>query len=262
MTEELTIERRDAAAWFTLNRANDLNSLNGGLLKALEAGLTEALTNQSVRTVVFTGAGRAFCAGADLKFIDSLPEQDRNDATAAFLLAATTLISRIATSPKPTIAAVNGVAVGGGLELLLACDIILAVRGAPIGDGHANYGLLPGAGSSIRLPRRIGIGRAKQLLFTGELLPAERWAEFGLVNEVVDPGDLQARAHAVATAIAAKSPIGLARMKQIVDHAFDMSESAGLALEQALCNLHTTSFDRNEGLAAFRERRAPIFLGR
>ena len=260
--QELLIERGEAAAWLTLNRAGDMNSLNWGLLKALEAAFNEALADQSVRVIVFTGAGRAFCAGADLKFIDALPEQDRNEATGAFLLAATTLISNIAASPKPTIAAVNGVAVGGGLELLLACDIILAVRGAPIGDGHANYGLLPGAGSSVRLPRRIGIGRAKQLLFTGELLPAERMAEFGLVNEVVDPADLKARTDAVANAIAAKSPIGLARMKQIVGHAFDMPEASGLALEQALGNLHTTSFDRNEGLAAFRERRAPIFLGR
>ena len=262
MVEELLVERREAAGWLTLNRTSDLNSLNWDLLKSLDAGLTELLADQSVRTIVFTGAGRAFCAGADLKFIEALPEQDRNEATAAFLLAATTLISRIAASPKPTIAAVNGVAVGGGLELLLACDIIIAANGALIGDGHANYGLLPGAGSSIRLPRRIGIGRAKQLLFTGELLPAERMAEFGLVNEVVEPDELHARAEAIANAIARKSPVGLARMKQIVEHAFDMSESAGLALEQALSNLHTTSFDRNEGLAAFRERRQPNFVGR
>jgi enoyl-CoA hydratase len=262
MTQELLVDRRESAAWLTLNRAGDVNSLNCSLLKALDAAVTNALADQSIRAIVFTGAGRAFCAGADLKFIDALPEQDRNKATEAFLLTATTLISRIGASPKPTIAAVNGIAVGGGLELLLACDIILAARGAPIGDGHANYGLLPGAGSSIRLPRRIGIGRAKQLLFTGELLPAERMADFGLVNEVVDPAELQTRTQAIADAIASKSPIGLARMKQVVDHAFDMSEPAGLALEQALSNLHTTSLDRNEGLAAFRERRAPIFRGR
>jgi enoyl-CoA hydratase len=260
--KELSIERRGAAAWLTLNRAKELNSLCPDLLKALDFGLTDMLADQSVRTIVFTGAGRAFCAGADLKFLETLPDHERDGATAAFLLTATTLMSRIAASPKPTIAAVNGAAVGGGLELLLACDIIVAARGAPIGDGHANYGLLPGAGSSIRLPRRIGMARAKQLLFTGELLPAERLAEFGLVNEVVEATELHARADAIATAIAAKSPIGLARVKQIVEHAFDMSESAGLALEQALSNLHTTSFDRSEGLAAFRERRKPNFLGR
>ena len=260
--KELSIERRDAAAWFTLNRPKELNSLCPDLLKALDIGLADMLADQSVRTIVFTGAGRAFCAGADLKFLETLPNHERDEATAAFLLTATTLMSRIAASPKPTIAAVNGAAVGGGLELLLACDIIVAARGAPIGDGHANYGLLPGAGSSIRLPRRIGMARAKQLLFTGELLPAERMAEFGLVNEVVEPAELHARADAIATAIAAKSPIGLSRMKQIVEHALDMPESAGLALEQALSNLHTTSFDRSEGLAAFRERRKPNFLGR
>jgi enoyl-CoA hydratase/carnithine racemase len=261
MTEELSIQRRGAAAWLTLNRAKELNSLSTNLLKALDIGLAEMLADQSVRTIVFTGAGRAFCAGADLKFLEALPDHERDEATAAFLLTATTLMSKIAASPKPTIAAVSGTAVGGGLELLLACDIIVAARGASIGDGHANYGL-PGAGSSIRLPRRVGIGRAKQLLFTGELLPAERLAEFGLVNEVVEPAELHARADAIAAAIAAKSPVGLARMKQIVEHAFDMSESAGLALEQALSNLHTTSFDRSEGLAAFRECRKPHFLGR
>src|ERR1700751_4730268 len=262
MTEELSIQRRGAAAWFTLNRAKELNSLSPNLLRVLDFGVAETLADQSVRVIVFTGAGPAFCAGADLKFLESLPDHERDEATAAFLLTATTLISRIAASPKPTIAAVNGTAVGGGLELLLACDIIVAVRGAPIGDGHANYGLLPGAGSSIRLPRRIGIGRAKQLLFTGELLPAERLAEFGLVNEVVEPAELHARADGIATAIAAKSPIGLSRMKQSVEHAFDMSESAGLALEQALGNRHTKSFDRSEGWAAFPERGKPNFLGR
>jgi enoyl-CoA hydratase len=227
MTEELSIQRHGATAWFTLNRAKELNSLSPNLLKALDFALAEMLADQSVRAIVFTGAGRAFCAGADLKFLETLPDQERNEATAAFLLRATTLMAKIAASPKPTIAAVNGTAVGGGLELLLACDLIIAARGALIGDGHANYGLVPGAGSSIRLPRRIGIGRAKQLLFTGELLPAERLAELGLVNEVVE-----------------------------------LAESAGLALEQALSNLHTTSFDRSEGLAAFRERRQPNFLGR
>ena len=262
MTEELSIQRRGAAAWFTLNRAKELNSLSSNLLKVLDLGLTEMLADQSVRAIVFTGAGRAFCAGADLKFLETLPDHQRDEATAAFLLSATTLMSKIAASPKPTIAAVNGTAVGGGLELLLACDIIIAARGVSIGDGHANYGLVPGAGSSIRLPRRIGIGRAKQLLLTGELLPAERLAEFGLVNEVVEPAELHSRADAIADAIAAKSPIGLSRMKQLVEHAFDMSEAAGLALEQSLSNLHTTSFDRSEGLVAFRERRKPNFLGR
>jgi enoyl-CoA hydratase/carnithine racemase len=262
MSEELLVEQRGAAVWLTLNRAKELNSLSPRLLDALQAAVAAAAADRSIRAIVFTGAGRAFCAGADLKFVDALPLHDRDEAMSTFLLNATTVMSAIAASPKPTIAAVNGVAVGGGLELLLACDIIIAARGAPIGDGHANFGLFPGAGSSVRLPRRIGIGRAKQLLFTGELLPAERMAEFGLVNEVVDAADLQARADAIATGIAAKSPLGIARMKQMVNAAFDMTEASALAMEQALGNLHTTSFDRNEGLAAFRERRPPVFVGR
>ena len=262
MMHELIIERRETAAWFTLNREKEMNSLNPSLLDAIHTGVASAIGDENVRAIIFTGSGRVFCAGADLKFIEELPEHVRNEATAAFLFKATKVISAIAASPKPSIAAVNGIAVGGGLELLLACDLIIAAREAMIGDGHANYGLFPGAGSTIRLPRRIGIGRAKQLLFTGELVTADRMAEFGLVNEVVEASELCGKVQALAAHIATKSPIGIQRMKQMVDLNFDMSAPAGLAMEQVLADLHTTSFDMKEGLAAFRERRAPAFIGR
>jgi enoyl-CoA hydratase/carnithine racemase len=263
MEEILSYRRRGAAGWLTLNRPNEMNSLTPDLLRAIASRLAEAAMDSNVTALVFTGAGRAFCAGADLKFLEALPSAERDHATAAFLAQATATFTAVANFQKPVIAAVNGIATAGGLELVLACDIVIAARAAKIGDGHANFGLLPGAGSSVRLPRRIGGARAKYLLFTGELFPAEALVQAGLVNEVVDGPELDARVNAVVSVLATKSPLGLARMKQMANYSLDnMPEAAGLALEQALGALHTTSYDRNEGIAAFKERRGPEFKGR
>ena len=252
---------RSRACWLTLDRPAELNCLSPRLVAELGAALDDAERDSTINALVLTGAGRAFCAGADLKFVKSLPEAERERATAAFLDTATRTITRLARFRKPVIAAVNGIATAGGMELVLAADLVIAAKGAKLGDGHANYGLLPGAGGSVRLPRRIGSARAKYLFFTGELVPAETLVEAGLVNEVVEPDALEARVEALVEVIGQKSPLGLARMKEMADRGLEMSEDAALAFEQAIANLHTTSFDRNEGLAAFVERRAPRFEG-
>ena len=263
MDEALSYRQHHGAGWLTLNRPSELNSLTPELLHAIRARLVEAAADPTLAALVFTGAGRAFCAGADLKFLSALPEAERGATTTAFLAQASTTLTAIADFPKPVIAAVNGVATGGGLELILACDLVVAAKGTRIGDGHSNFGLLPGAGASVRLPRRIGASRAKYLFFTGELVPAEALVTAGLVNEVVEESDLVPRVDAIASAIAKKSPLGLARMKQLANFGLDgSSEAQGLALEHALSALHTSSFDRNEGIAAFNGRRAPQFKGR
>jgi enoyl-CoA hydratase/carnithine racemase len=258
----LIYERRAGTGWLTLNRPAEMNSLTPELLHAIASRLAEAKTDQALRVLIVTGAGRAFCAGADLKFLDTIPAGDRDRATAAFLSLASATFTTLAEFPKPTIAAANGIATAGGLELVLACDLVIAAREAKIGDGHANYGLLPGAGSAVRLPRRIGAARAKFLFFTGDLVGAETLVAAGLVNEVVDRADLEERVNALAATLATRSPLGLARMKVMANLAIDMPEAAGLALEQALGALHTTSHDYNEGLAAFKARRLPSFEGR
>jgi len=263
MDDVLCYRKHLGAGWLTLNRPADLNSLTADLLREIAARLTEAATDPTLAALVFTGAGRAFCAGADLKVLDALPQAERDKSTAALLALASATFTAIADFPKPVIAAVNGIATAGGLELILACDVVIAAKGARIGDGHANYGLLPGAGASVRLPRRIGASRAKYLFFTGELVAAEALIAAGLVNEVVDRADLVPRVDAIVSAIAKKSPLGLARMKQLANFSLDgASEAQSLALEHAVGVLHTSSHDRNEGIAAFKGRRAPKFEGR
>jgi enoyl-CoA hydratase/carnithine racemase len=263
MDDVLSFRKHLGAGWLTLNRPGHLNSLTADLLHAISARLREAAADPTLAALVITGAGRAFCAGADLKFLDTLPEAERELTTTAFLAQASATFTAIANFPKPVIAAVNGIATAGGLELILACDIVVAVKSARIGDGHANFGLLPGAGASVRLPRRIGAARAKYLFFTGELVPAEALVAAGLVNEVVGDADLVSRVDAIVSTLAKKSPLGLARMKQLANFSLDnASEAQGLALEHALSVLHTGSYDRNEGIAAFNGRREPQFKGR
>ena len=163
---------------------------------------------------------------------------------------------------KPVIAAVNGIATAGGLELVLCCDLVVAARSARMGDGHANYGLLPGAGASARLPRKVGATRAKYLFFTGELLPAQAMKDAGLVNEIAPDDGLIEFTEALIAKLASKSPLGLRRMKQLADDALEVTLDQALNYEQQINEHYSVSYDRQEGLAAFNGKRKPVFLGR
>lgn len=264
MTEidEIISERRGGAAWITLNRPKDLNAMSRSLIEQLGAALNEAEADSQTLCVVVTGAGRAFCAGADLKFINDLPPDLRNEATQDFLATASALMSRIECFAKPVIAAVNGIATAGGMEIVLCCDLVIASEAAKLGDGHANFGLLPGAGASVRLPRKIGMNAAKYLFFTGELVDAADPMLSGLVNEVVPANDLTGAVDALVAKLEAKSPLGLRRMKELANAAPDLTVADGLTVELTANELHTSSYDRNEGLTAFNERRKPAFAGR
>jgi enoyl-CoA hydratase/carnithine racemase len=168
---------------------------------------------------------------------------------------------RIECFPCPVIAAVQGMALAGGLELVLCCDLVLAADSAKFGDAHANYGLLPGGGGSVRLPRKIGPTRAKQMMFTGEMFSAATMRDWGLVNEVVSDIDLPVRVENLLERLANKSPIGLRQMKRLVDEGLKMSPNAALELEQTVFAEHSLTHDRREGLAAFAEKRQPRFTG-
>jgi enoyl-CoA hydratase len=172
------------------------------------------------------------------------------------------VMTRLEKFPKPVIAAVNGLALAGGLELVLCCDLVIAARSARLGDAHANFGLLPGGGSSVRLPRKIGPTRAKHLLYTGEFVPAEQLREAGLVNEVVDDADLLAAAGRLVARLRTKSPLVLRRMKALVDDGLEQPIETALRLELLASEVHAHSHDMKEGLAAFEEKRAPVFTGR
>jgi enoyl-CoA hydratase len=258
-------ESRGPALWLRFNRPDSLNGLNQEILDGLSAGLDAAEADQDVRCVVLTGAGRAFCAGADLTYARSLAAQPAEGGYSAgnrFLRRVGPVLDRIEAFGKPVIAAVNGLTVGGGLEIVLCCDLAVAARSARVGDGHANYGQVPGGGGSVRLPRRVGLSRAKRLMFTGELLRAEQFLGTDLFTAVVADADLVAEVDELAATIAAKSPVGLARMKQLANDAFDVPLPIGLRTELELSALHEKSEDWWEGIAAFAEKRLPRFPSR
>jgi enoyl-CoA hydratase len=239
-----------------------MNTLTPTLVREFSGALDQAMTDPEVTAVVVTGTGRAFCAGADLRFLGEIPEEQRERRTAEFLESVLRLMVRLERFAKPVIAAVNGIATGGGMELLLCCDLVIASEGARLGDGHANFGLLPGGGASVRLPRKIGPTRAKYLLFTGELVPAGDLIQAGLVNEVAPDGQLEAAVDCLVAKLATKSPLGLRRMKELVDDGLEQTKETALRLELLAGGLHTHSYDMQEGIAAFNSKRKPEFQGR
>lgn len=254
-------EASGGAMWVSLNRPAAMNSITPEVVSGIHGALDAAQDDADVRAVVLTGNGRAFCAGADLKYVRETTRGDEA-ATTAFLHSVLELMARIEKFPKPVIAAVNGVALAGGLEIVLCCDLVIATRSAKLGDAHANYGLLPGGGSSVRLPRKIGPTRAKYLLFTGEFVPAESLVAAGLVNEVVEDADLRGAAERLVAKLVSKSPLVLRRMKALVDDGLEQPAVTALRLELLASEAHAHSHDVKEGLAAFEEKRVPRFLGR
>jgi enoyl-CoA hydratase/carnithine racemase len=259
MTDVLQ-EHRGPALWARLNRPDALNGLTPGVITGLRSAMATAADNDDVRALVITGEGRAFCAGADLKV---LREGDPSQAAfVAFLRVVGAAFDELEAFPKPVIGAVGGVAVAGGLELLLCCDLVVSDSRAKFGDAHANYGLLPGAGASVRLVRRIGLARAKHLMFTGGMVSAEEMRAAGLVNEVVADGELTAAVERLVETLAAKSPLGLRRMKQLANDALETPTAVALRAELLASELHRGSHDMAEGLEAFGERRTPVFSGR
>ncbi|NKQ56959.1 enoyl-CoA hydratase/isomerase family protein [Amycolatopsis sp. K13G38] len=263
---EVLVRRRGAALWLRLNRPDTLNGLNQAILDGLNAGLDEAESDPGVRTVVITAEGRAFCAGADLRYVRTLNSSPAPDgaysAGQLFLRRVAPLLNRIESFPKPVLAAVNGLAIGGGLELLLCCDFAIAAESARIGDGHAVYGQIPGGGASVRLTRRLGLARAKQLMFTGELHPAAHFRGTDLITEVVADDELDEHVQRIADVIAQRSPVGVARMKALANDGLEVPLPVGVRMELEASALHEKSEDWREGITAFAEKRAPEFRGR
>lgn len=254
-----------ATAWLRLNRPEALNALDRATLEALADAVARAQGDDGVRVVVLTGTGRAFCAGGDIKALlhdvaagssaGGAGEEDYIDVVARSFRAVRAL-------RKPLIGCVNGVAVGGGLELLLCCDLVVAAASAHIGDGHANFGIFPGGGSAALLPRRLPLNVAKRLLFSGELLPAAQWQVWGIVNQVVEPDQLEAATQALAGSLARKSPLLLERMKRVADGSADKSLADALREELFELRAHMRSHDMREGTTAFVEKRDPSYTGR
>lgn len=258
--QTIVYEKKNQTAWIYLNRSKEMNSLSKNLIIELLEVIQEVEEDESIRVVVLSGKGKAFCAGADLKELLADLEK-RPDGDKRLLDYAGELFERLNYLSKPLIAALNGITCAGGLELAMTADIVFASEIAKIGDAHSNFGVLPGGGGAVRLPRKIGINRAKYLLFTGDFISAQQMKEYGFVNEVVPADELEGFVQKIADKISAKSPLVLSEMKKLVMDGLE--QPLDIALRQELLSLknHTRSYDFHEGLSAFSEKRTPNFKG-
>jgi enoyl-CoA hydratase/carnithine racemase len=259
-TSVVKVERREhGAAWVVIDRPDAMNALSGEVLQQMRVAVHELARDREVRAVVFTGAGdRAFSAGADLKERRGMSEAD----TQARIDLINHVFNHIARLGKATIAAMNGVAFGGGLELALCCDFRVAVEGAHLGLTEVRLGIMPGAGGTQRLTRLVGVARAKELILLGRRITATRAHEIGLVNVVVPPAQLGHMVHELVKELEGCAPVSVAAAKEAIDRGVDVVFDEGLRIERGCYERTLTTEDRNEGLRAFAEKRAPKYQGR
>jgi enoyl-CoA hydratase len=255
----IDVQRDGGIAIVTVNRPDALNAIDLAHAESLRAELEALATDEEVRVVVLTGAGeKSFVAGADIKYMQALGVLEAR-RWGELGHACGRLLETMA---KPTIAAINGYALGGGLELALACDLRVAASTAKLGQPEIDLGILPGWGGSIRLARTTTLGFAKALIYTGRPVDAAEALEHGLVNAVFEPGELMERTRELAEGLASKSPLALAYAKEALNHALQGDHRANLELEARLFAMMFSSEDQKEGMAAFIEKREPRFSGR
>jgi enoyl-CoA hydratase len=252
----IDVAREHAVALVTIDRQEALNALDVATLTELRDCLRDLGEDDEVRVVILTGAGeKAFVAGADIKYMSGLGVDEAKEWGALGHEAGRLL----ETMPKPTIAAINGFALGGGCELALACDIRYASTNAKLGQPEVNLGIIPGWGGTQRLARVCGLGVAKELIFTGRTVGAEEALRIGLVNGVDDP--VLEKAREVAQLLASKSPIALRVMKELANRSLGGDHTANLAAEADGFGELFSSADAKEGMTAFVEKREPRFTG-
>ena len=247
------------ALWIVLNRPEALNALHPDMIAAINQALDGARGAADLRAVVLSGRGRAFSAGADLKYNQSVAGLPGGNT--AFVRAVSELTVRLEEFDLPVIGALNGLAAAGGLELALGCDLIVAAAGAKLGDMHANYAMFPGGGATARLARRIGASNTKKLMFFGTTVTAEEALAIGLVDMVAPDDRLIETVDAMTAKLADKSPLVLRRMKAAINQGLELPLRQALRWERDLNELHSHSKDRAEGLLAFKEKRPPQFTG-
>ncbi len=260
MEERIVVETADHIAVVTINRPKVLNALDVPTLLELETAFERVERDDNVRVIIITGAGeRAFVAGGDIADLNS-----RNGLAhyREFAEIVHRVFRKIEICDKPTIAAVNGYALGGGTELVLATDIRILAENARLGLPEITLGLFPGAGGTQRIIRQVPPCRAKEIMFTGEQISAAEAVAIGLANKVVPQQDIVAEARKLAAKIAAKSPLVLKLLKRTLTNGADMPLSAALPYEQSMIGLVFDTNDAHEGCSAFLEKRAPAFAGR
>jgi len=254
----VTVERSEHAAWVTINRPEAYNALSKQTNLELRAAAEQLGADKTLRAVVITGAGdKAFCAGADLKERKGVSAEQ----TGPYVDAISGAINAVAALPQATIAMVNGHAFGGGMELMLACDIRVASTNAKMGLTEVRLGIMPGAGGTQRLTRLCGVAVAKRLILTGKRLSAAEAAELGIVSDAVAPAELRGVVEAIVAELAGCAPRSIEMAKAAIDRGIDVPLADGLKIERDCYDVTLFTEDRNEGLRAFAEKRDPQYQG-
>jgi enoyl-CoA hydratase len=257
--ENLLYEKREGTGWITFNRPKVLNALNGKTIAELADVLSIARDDAEVRVLILTGAGdKAFIAGADIHELARCTPVDGREIS----LRGQAVLRELETLGKPSIAAINGFALGGGCELAMACTIRLASRAARFGQPEVKLGLVPGYGGTQRLARLCGKGVAHELCLTGEMISAEEAMRIGLVNHVYEPAELLPAAEALAKKIIANAPLAVRYAMEAIERGFEMPQEEGLRLEAALFAVSAATEDFREGTQAFLEKRPAQFRGK
>jgi len=256
----IILEKKNGIARITLNRPKVFNSTDKDTHLELQAALGDIENDEAVRVVVITGTGKAFCSGADLGYVKGVVDKPKQMAEFLDLFHKTCdIIEKLS---KPVIAAVNGIALAGGLELVESCDLAIAAEEARLGDQHASFGFVAAGGGTQRLPRLIGIRKAKELLLTGDWVSAKEAQAIGLVNKVVPADKLEEAVNELAGKLAERSPMASKTIKSLVNRGMQVDLATGLELEKGAVSRHVTTEDMAEGLSAFMEKRKPVFKGR
>jgi enoyl-CoA hydratase len=256
--QTITVTQEDGVATLTLNRPDKLNALNELMLVELRGAVLTLAQDRSVHALIVAGAGKSFAAGADIGAMVEMPPA----MAKAFADAGHAVGDALESAPFPSIAAVHGFALGGGCELALACDFIHASDKAKFGQPEVSLGVIPGFGGTQRLARRVGLGRARELCYTGDIIGADEALRIGLVNVVHTPDDLLPKVRELAKRIASKGPLAVAQCKRVTGRGADLPLERASELEaQAFALLFGTS-DQREGMNAFLAKRPPQFTGR
>ena len=254
----IIVEEKNQTVWLILNRPDVMNAFNFKMLEMLYQEVSRLMFRREIRVVAITGAGdRSFSSGADLKERATLGEAE----VRRFIFTIRNLFTTIENLGKPVIAAMNGAAFGGGLELALAADIRIASKTAVMGLTETRLGIIPGAGGTQRLPRIVGKGKAKELIFTGKRITSHEAHAIGLVNQVCEPSLLRSECQKMADQICETGPIAVEQAKYAINQGVETDIATGLAIESNAYWITIPTEDRLEGLAAFREKRKPVFKG-
>lgn len=255
--QKLIVERQDGIGVIRINHPDALNALDTLVLSELGKAFDAFAADESVEVVVLTGEGRAFVAGADIAEMSAMTAQEGK----AFGRLGADVFRKIEMMPQPVIAAVNGFALGGGCELAMACDIRIASSKAKFGQPEVGLGITPGFSGTQRLPRLVGLGKAKELIYTAAVIPADEACRIGLVNRVVEPGALMDEALALAAAIASKARLAVRYAKEAINWGIETDIETGIDMETSLFGLCFATHDQKEGMAAFLQKRKPDFTG-